>query len=504
MSGDQEKSSYTHPPFEAYLGDESYAFVSYAHQDVKTVYPEITKWNDQGFRLWYDEGISAAGEWLEEIAGAIGGCSLFIVLISPRSVVSQFVKNEILYALDKGRPFLAIHLEKTGLPKGLELCMSGHQALRKYELEEERYQRKLRNVLNGFLSSSTKIDMIRPSIDLPIRKIDTRHLWPGIESLPKPPQPKVEEDQPTEEVASEEASSIEAKEEPATPVEEVKEEAVPAKEPEPPAQEESVPPVVEPAAPVIEVGDPEDFTNVPNQGSPFTVSEIEYPMLWVEPGPLVVNLPWKDEPEVVNVTHGFWLGERLITQGDYLRIVGRHTNYFWDSDKLPVEQVSWLDCIEFCKALTALERREERLPKGFEFRLPLEIEWEYACRAGTETPYFFGTDPDELFDYGWVRGNSKHRTHEVSQKKPNPWGFHDMYGNVREWVHDSYYTSINEGLAGEIPDEFRISRGGGYMARRKDCDSTSRVTNSLFHRFRNLGFRMALSGIVSDPEGESS
>ncbi len=400
------------------------------------------------------------------------------------------------------------------MPKGLELCMSGHQALRKYELEEERYQRKLRNVLNGFLSSSTKIDMIRPSIDLPMRKIDTRHLWPGIESLPKPPQPEVEEDQPTEEVASEEASSIEAKEEPATPVEEVKEpaapvekvkeEAVPEKESEPPVQEKAVPPLVEPRPPVVEISEPEDFANVPNPGSLFTVSEIEYPMLWVEPGPLVVNLPWNDEPEVVKVTHGFWLGERLITQGDYLRIVGRHTNYFWDSDKLPVEQVSWLDCIEFCKALTALERREERLPEGFEFRLPLEIEWEYACRAGTETPYFFGTDPDELFDYGWVRGNSEHRTHEISQKKPNPWGFHDMYGNVREWVHDSYYTSINEGLAGEIPDEFRISRGGGYMARRKDCDSTSRVTNSLFHRFRNLGFRMALSVIASDAEGETS
>ena len=227
-------------------------------------------------------------------------------------------------------------------------------------------------------------------------------------------------------------------------------------------------------------------------------------MLWVEPGSLVVNLPWNKEAEEVEVSRGFWLGESLITQGDYLRIVGRHTNYFWDSDKLPVEQVSWLDCIEFCKALTALEWRERKLPEGFEFRLPLEIEWEYACRAGTNTPYFFGSDPDELFEYGWVRGNSKHRTHEVSQKKPNPWGFYDMYGNVREWVHDSYYTSINEGFSSEIPDEFRISRGGGYMARRKGCDSSSRVTNSLFHRFRNLGFRMALSGVVPEADEPSS
>ncbi|MFP6855045.1 MAG: formylglycine-generating enzyme family protein [Opitutales bacterium] len=242
----------------------------------------------------------------------------------------------------------------------------------------------------------------------------------------------------------------------------------------------------------------ESLDNPPILGDSFLVREIEYPMLWVDPGQVVVNVPWTGEAVDVPVARGFWLGERLVTQSEYQRIVGRHTNYFWESTEFPVEQVSWLDCIEFCKALTALERRERRLPAGYEYRLPLEIEWEYACRAESTSTYFFGDDPEEIEEFAWVRRNSDRRTHEVAEKKPNPWGFYDMYGNVREWVHDSYFISINENFAGEIPDEFRISRGGGYMSRDKDCESTSRETNSLFHRFRNLGFRFALSEVEED------
>ncbi|MFP6899496.1 MAG: SUMF1/EgtB/PvdO family nonheme iron enzyme [Opitutales bacterium] len=506
---DKEKTGYTRLPFEAYLGDEPYAFISYAHQDENTVYQEITKWHQEGFNLWYDEGISAAGEWLEEIAEAIGGCSLFVVLISPRSVLSQFVKNEILYALDKSRPFLAIHMEKTGLPKGLELCMSGHQALRKYELEEDRFYRKLHHVLQGFLDTSgsnSKIDLLKPSgINRSNSKIDTRHLWPLIDKqgsergLVLEESPEVEELKEIETAPpSESAGSAEDRVIPDTVIPEIE-----------------IPPLdgsIEEKVDLEHYPDTEGTTtsegqsefpatarrsldNFPVLGKAFMVSEIECSMLWVNPGELCVNMPWSGDIEEVPIKAGFWLGERLVTQGDYIRIVGRHTNYFWDSDQLPIEQVSWLDCIEFCKALTALEQRGNRIPDGYEFRLPLELEWEYACRAGTITSHFFGSDPEELFAYAWVRGNSKHRTHQVCRKKPNPWGFYDMYGNVREWVQDSYFTSINEGFAKEIPEEFRISRGGGYMARRKDCDSSSRETNSLFHRFRNLGFRIAFSEV---------
>ena len=450
--------------------------------------------------VWYDEGIPAAGEWLEEIAAAICDCCLFIVLVSPRSVLSQYVKNEILFALDKGRPFLAIHMENTGLPKGLELCMSGYQALPKYEMAEDRYERKLRNVLNGYLGQSATIDLPKPQpIEVTDGAMDTQPPLPGLAESPKEPDPILEEEPEVGEPEEVETRDTVPADTPAEP--DARDHEIEVVEPE---EDESVPTDLPAAAPV----QPDAVPATPDDsladsklaiGRPFLVTEIDHPLLWVNPGSFEVLLPWNGETVEVPVTQGFWFGERLITQSDYLRIVGRQTNYFWDSNQLPVEQVSWLDCIEFCKALTALEQRERRLPPNYEFRLPLEIEWEYACRAGSNTPYFFGSDPKDLTEYAWVRANSKRRTHDVARKKPNPWGFYDMCGNVREWVHDSYYNSLNESLISEIPDEYRISRGGGYMARGKDCESTARYKNSLFHRFRNLGFRIALS-VVRDED----
>ncbi|MFP6855044.1 MAG: TIR domain-containing protein, partial [Opitutales bacterium] len=129
-----------------------------------------------------------------------------IVLISPRAVASRYVKNEIIYALDKGRPFLAIHMEKTGLDKGLELCMSGHQALCKFEMENERYQRKLNSVLRGYLSISQTIDIIKPEpIKNVPRRMDTRLFLRVMDKPPHAPSERgLTESTPVEEPVTEE------------------------------------------------------------------------------------------------------------------------------------------------------------------------------------------------------------------------------------------------------------------------------------------------------------
>jgi formylglycine-generating enzyme required for sulfatase activity len=119
----------------------------------------------------------------------------------------------------------------------------------------------------------------------------------------------------------------------------------------------------------------------------------------------------------------------------------------------------------YCKWLSA--------KTGRYYRLPTEAEWEYACRAGTKTAYSFGDDPDELDDYGWYFDNSDEKYQEVGQKKPNPWGLHDMHGNVSEWVLDQYTPEGHKNLleAGQpvenpylVPADLypRTVRGGSW------------------------------------------
>ena len=128
----------------------------------------------------------------------------------------------------------------------------------------------------------------------------------------------------------------------------------------------------------------------------------------------------------------------------------------------------------FCKWLSA--------KTGRYYRLPTEAEWEYACRAGTTTAYSFGDDPDELEDYAWYFDNTDEGYEKAGKKRPNPWGLHDMHGNVAEWVLDQYdeegYGLVDGQLANPlaIPTELypRTVRGGGWNQFPEDCRSAAR------------------------------
>lgn len=142
------------PPFRAYEGEEPYIFVSYSHKDADKVYPELTSLNEQGFNIWYDEGINPGESWRNEIANAISGCDLFILLVTPNSAVSEHCMREVNFAQNKGRPLLAIHLEATTLSDELEFNLSDRQALMKYSLSASDYQRKLRERLRSVLHAT--------------------------------------------------------------------------------------------------------------------------------------------------------------------------------------------------------------------------------------------------------------------------------------------------------------------------------------------------------------
>jgi len=134
-------------PFEAYAGNQPYLFVSYAHKDGGSVFPELRSLHQAGYRIWYDEGIDPGNEWPDEIAKALDRAEFFMVFISKSAVDSRNVRNEINYALNKQKPFLAVYLEDIALPPGLELRMGDIQAIMRWRMTSDHYIRKVAKAL---------------------------------------------------------------------------------------------------------------------------------------------------------------------------------------------------------------------------------------------------------------------------------------------------------------------------------------------------------------------
>jgi hypothetical protein len=209
-------------------------------------------------------------------------------------------------------------------------------------------------------------------------------------------------------------------------------------------------------------------------------------------------LVWDEEDLLVNSIgmklkripdRAFLVGVYEVTQGEYQRVMGVNPSAFRGADatKHPVEKVSWENAVEFCKRLSELpeERQHRRV-----YRLPTEAEWEYSCRAGTRTAYSFGDDAAKLVEHAWFEGNAKKKTHEVGSRTANPWGLHDMHGNVREWCAD--YDPDIPLAKGAIP--WRVLRGGSYNDEADACRSAAR--RSSMENFVNgsgFGFRVVLT-----------
>jgi len=168
----------------------------------------------------------------------------------------------------------------------------------------------------------------------------------------------------------------------------------------------------------------------------------------------------------VTLTKPFWLGRTEVTQGQWEAVMGNNPSHFKGKD-LPVEQVSWDDAQEFCKKLN----EKSLLPAGWQWALPTEAQWEYACRAGTTGDY-----ADSLDDMAWYSANIDSKTHAVATKKANAWGLHDMHGNVWEWCADrygAYPTGAVTDPTGSNSGSIRVARGGSWNCVGAGCRSAS-------------------------------
>ena len=178
------------------------------------------------------------------------------------------------------------------------------------------------------------------------------------------------------------------------------------------------------------------------EGQPWMVPDLGIEMVYIRPGTFMMGSPNSEEgrfddegPQTqVTLSQGFWLGKSEVTQGQWDALVGSDFSSFKGADR-PVEQVSWDDATQFCRKLTERERAAGRLQDGYEYTLPTEAQWEYACREGMT-----GGDAGlgDLDKVGWYDKNSGNATHPVAQKHANVWGLFDMHGNVWEWCRDWY------------------------------------------------------------------
>jgi formylglycine-generating enzyme required for sulfatase activity len=230
-------------------------------------------------------------------------------------------------------------------------------------------------------------------------------------------------------------------------------------------------------------------------------------MVWISPGEFNLGSPPEetdrdlDEGPLtrVTITRGFWIGIHEVTQAEYSAIMGINPSQHTGDTRHPVERVSWRDAMDYCVRLTRIRETQGTLLAGYEYRLPTEAEWEYACRAGTTTGFSFGDDPQEriIEDYAWFTGNSDSSTHPVGTRKPNPWGLHDMHGNVFEWCLDSATSSFPGGHVSDYraPKDgtLRIARGGSWLYGAKASRSANRDSYGETTRCSDLGFRVVLA-----------
>ena len=242
--------------------------------------------------------------------------------------------------------------------------------------------------------------------------------------------------------------------------------------------------------------------------------DVELDLIWIEPGTFIMGSPENEIGHIVGIypygetqhsetiQYGFWLGKYEVTHEQYKAIMGENPSEFTGGDKKPVENVNWYNAMSFCEKLTAREKEAGRLPAGYKYTLPTDVEWEYACRAGTTTAFNNGTNiPTEEQKYGepcpnldqvgWYWLNADGTVHTVGQKKPNAWGLYDMHGNVVEWT-----SSKALGVEGEA----YIMRGGSWDHFAVDCRSASFIADKVDPNEKrgSYGFRVALSPITNN------
>lgn len=208
---------------------------------------------------------------------------------------------------------------------------------------------------------------------------------------------------------------------------------------------------------------------------------------------------WEGERQHVrHVPRPFYMGATPVTQQQWHAVMGTNPAYFKTATR-PVEEVTWHDCQAFVAALA----EKEGVPKGT-YRLPSEVEWEYAARAGTQTTYFFGNNPARLRQFDWYNDNSGGRSAPVARLRPNAFGLYDVHGNVWEWCRNLFAPYPGTDDLGRVEADFYSIRGGNWYAPPEDCRLAMRSRLPPDSHGNILGFRImrVIPELAGDEENE--
>jgi formylglycine-generating enzyme required for sulfatase activity len=283
-------------------------------------------------------------------------------------------------------------------------------------------------------------------------------------------------------------------------------------------------------------------------------------MVWIPPGKFMMGSPASEAgrktdegpQNKVKIARGYWMGKTEVTIGQWKAVMGEglrehvsrmlkdETVYQFgerkqklreymnfdpdevdkiianDTGELPMYFVSWYDAMAFCKKLTEQEKAMERLPKNYEFTLPSETQWEYACRAGTTTATYAGdlvienSKAAALDSICWYGGNSavgyegrklgssQAGPRIVATKQPNTWGLYDMPGNIWEWCSDWYggYPAEKKKHVDVVSGAGKVNRGGSWGSGPNNERSAARAGNPAAEKSAYRGFRVVLSEIT--------
>jgi formylglycine-generating enzyme required for sulfatase activity len=246
----------------------------------------------------------------------------------------------------------------------------------------------------------------------------------------------------------------------------------------------------------------------------FVIADVRFVMRWIPPGRFLMGSPELEDgrrdadegpQHSVTISRGFWMGETPVTQEQWRAVVKAADDktqlpaapsHFKGKDLHPVENVTWYQSVDFCDLLTSL------LGHQINFCLPSEAEWEYACRAGTNTAFSDGsacTAPQgrepALDRLGWFDGNSSRMTQVVRQKQCNAWGLYDVHGNVWEWCWDAkrWYErgACVDPLGSLDAGASRVLRGGGWFSWARSCRSAFRFARAPGGAWDGLGLRLS-------------